>query len=135
MALFEWKNDYSVKIQSIDREHQVLFSMINELHDAMKLGKGSKVAPGILARLLDYTREHFAYEESLMVRAKYPDYAAHKSEHEKLTKEVIQMKQDFARGDSAISLSLSDFLSQWLQAHILNRDMKYGDHMLAAGYR
>jgi hemerythrin len=133
MALSVWKNDYSVKVQSIDREHQTLFEMINELHDAMKMGQSSKVVPDIFERLIDYTREHFAYEESLMLRAKYPEFSAHKIEHDKLTNQVLKMKQDFERGNTAISLSLADFLSQWLQAHILNRDKKYSDHLLAAG--
>lgn len=135
MALFEWKSQYSVKVQSIDREHQKLFGMVNELHEAMRVGKGSSMAADVLERLWDYAREHFAYEESLMLSAKYPDFAAHKAEHEKLNKEVSKMKQEFERGNTAITLTLAEFLKQWLQTHILQRDMKYTGCLLAAGMR
>lgn len=135
MALLEWKSNYSVKVPSIDREHQTLLDMVNGLHDAMKSGQGSKVAPDILARLVDYTREHFAYEESLMLRARYPDYAAHKAEHTKLTQQVLKIKQDLDKGDSTITLSLAEFLSQWLRTHILDRDQKYSECLLAAEIR
>ncbi len=133
MALFVWKNEYSVKVQSIDKEHQRIFEMINELHEAMRVGQGSKVAPAILERLLDYTREHFAYEESLMQKAKYPDLGAHRIEHVKLTTAVSKMKQDFDKGNTAISLTLADFLKDWLKAHIAARDQKYTEYLVAAG--
>jgi hemerythrin len=30
MALLDWSNQYSVEVQSIDRQHQQLFAMLNE---------------------------------------------------------------------------------------------------------
>ena len=57
MALLEWKDDYSVNVQKIDREHQQLFSMINALHEAIVAGEGSKVGAPILEDLVEYTRD------------------------------------------------------------------------------
>ena len=82
MALLDWKNEYSVDIQSIDKQHKKLFDMINQLHDAMKSGVGAKLVPVILNSLVSYTRDHFANEENLMRQAAYPTYANHKAEHE-----------------------------------------------------
>jgi len=72
MALFTWSNEYSVKIQSIDRQHQKLIDMVNELHEAMKAGKGSLLAPDIVGRLATYAQEHFAHEEEMMKLAEPP---------------------------------------------------------------
>lgn len=135
MALFEWSGKYSVKVQSIDREHQTLFSMMNELHVAMKQGQGSKVVPVILERLVDYTRKHLINEENLMLKAQYPEFASHKAEHDRITKEVMTMKKSFDDGNTAISVTLVDFLNKWLQGHILGRDMKYSEPMLAVGIK
>lgn len=135
MALLDWKNEYSVEVQSIDKEHQKLFSMLNELHDAMQSGKGSQVAPEILKRLVAYTREHFAYEESMMKRAKYPDFVNHKAEHDKLTDAVVKTVQEFESGKAVLSIELLTFLRKWLQTHILGCDKKYSAPMRAAGIR
>jgi hemerythrin len=135
MALLDWKKEYSVEVQQIDKEHQNLFGMLNELHDAMKSGKGSQVAPEVLRRLVAYTREHFAYEESLMIRAKYPDFDKHKAEHDRLTGEVTKTVQDFEAGKVMLSMKLLDFLKGWLQNHILTVDKKYTSYMQSAGIR
>lgn len=135
MALLNWSKEYSVDVQSIDLQHQKLFEMLNELHDAMKEGKGGQIAPAILTRLVTYTREHFAAEEGMMKRTGYPDFVRHKAEHDKLTGEVVSLVQDFAQGKVALSMKLTNFLRDWLQSHILACDKKYSAHMYAAGVR
>jgi hemerythrin len=120
-------------VDSIDKQHQKLFDMLNGLHEAMKVGKGSQTVPLILGKLVQYTREYFASEESLMLRARYTDYGKHKAEHNKLTMEVMQMVRDFEQGKIALSMDLQDFLSQWLQTHIVSSDKKYTCHLQAAG--
>ncbi len=135
MALLNWSREYSVEVQSIDKEHQKLFGMLNELHDAMKVGKGSEIAPAVLKRLVAYTCEHFANEEGMMVRTRYPDYARHKVEHDKLTSEVVNIVHDFDAGKVVLSMKLLDFLRAWLQSHILGCDKKYSSHLQAAGIR
>jgi hemerythrin len=133
MALLNWSTEYSVEVPTFDRQHKKLFDMLNELHDAMKAGKGSQVAPAILKRLVEYTREHFSEEESAMSRTRYPDFVNHKAEHDKLTAEVVKMVDDFDQGKIVLSMSLLDFLRDWLKTHILASDTKYSRHMKSAG--
>ncbi len=133
MPLISWSDNYSVEVNSIDKQHQMLFDMLNNLHDAMKTGKGSKLAPTILKNLVEYTREHFAVEESLMFRAHYPDFARHKAEHDKLTAEVVRMVRDFENGKVPLSMNLLDFLRNWLQTHIVGSDKKYTACLQSAG--
>jgi hemerythrin len=125
MALLNWTTEYSVEVDSIDRQHQKLFLMLNQLHDAMRVGKGAELAPSILVELLRYTREHFADEERMLIQARYPDFARHKAEHKKLNSEVAQMVQDIENGKAVLSMDLVEFLRTWLQEHILGRDKKY----------
>ena len=135
MALLDWKNEYSVDIQSIDKQHQKLFGMINELHDAMKSGAGAKVVPVILNDLISYTGSHFAEEERSMRQAGYPDYVSHKAEHDKLTSEVVKLVKNMESGGIVLSVEVLSFLQEWLQGHILTIDKKYSPHMRAAGIR
>lgn len=135
MALLTWSTDYSVEVETIDKQHQKLFAMLNELHDAMKAGKGSLVAPAILKRVVAYTREHFSDEEGMMIRAHYPDFVSHKALHDKLTGEVVAIVKDFEAGKVVLSMKLLDFLSKWLQSHIVGCDKKYTVYLQAAGIR
>ena len=63
MALIQWNNDLSVNVKEIDTQHQNLIRMINELFDAMKVGKGTEVLGKIFLQLTNYTKTHFQTEE------------------------------------------------------------------------
>jgi hemerythrin len=52
--MFEWKPDYSVKIASIDGQHQNLFRMGEELYAAMSAGQGKAVLSKTLDRLVQH---------------------------------------------------------------------------------
>src|ERR1017187_3080931 len=105
-AMFEWKNEYSVNIASIDAQHKKLFAIAEELHEAMRTGQAKPVLSKILDRLVQYTATHFAQEEALMKRHSYPDFAAHQAVHEAMKKQVLAFQREFQAGDTLISLEL-----------------------------
>ncbi len=133
MALVEWRSEYSVRVQSIDSQHQKIFEMINELYDAMRAGDVAQVVPAILHRLAEYCRTHFADEEKMMLQAEYPNYIRHRAEHNKLTKEVLTMEKDFHEDRVMRSLALLRLLNEWIQRHIISADQQYTSHLQAAG--
>jgi hemerythrin len=130
-----WSTEYSVEVSSFDHQHQKLFGMLNELHDAMKVGKGSQAAPAILKSLVEYTRQHFSMEEEAMSRTKYPEFISHKAEHDELTHEVEKMVHEFDHGKAVLSTNLLEFLRDWLTKHILSTDKRYSNHMNSAQVR
>jgi len=123
--MFDWKPIYSVGIREIDAQHQNLFRVAEELHSAMMAGKGKVVMARILDRLVQYTHVHFAHEERLMSAAGYPDYAAHKAEHEALTRQVESFQSELRTGQSVITVQVLHFLKTWLERHIVASDQKY----------
>jgi len=127
--MFEWSNNYSVAIGSVDAQHQNLFAIARELHGAMAAGEGKAALGRVLDRLVRYTAAHFAHEERLMRLHDYPDLAAHKAEHDALTRRVVQFQQDFHSGRVAMSVELLHFLKAWLEKHIQGTDMKYAPHL------
>jgi hemerythrin-like metal-binding protein len=132
MAFMNWDATYSVGIPSIDAEHQQLFAMVNELHDAMRAGKGKEAAPVILKKLQQYTVQHFSHEESFMKAAKYVGYPSHKVEHDKLVSQVDALMADFSKGKGTLTLDLLTFLHNWLKNHIMQSDQKYSPAFKAA---
>lgn len=125
MAFIDWTPALSVSIPSIDQQHQKLISLINELHDAMRMGKGRDVLGRVLGELLDYTRTHFADEEEKMRARGYADLAQHKRIHDELTEQVIRLKHEFDSGQTVLTIEVMNFLQHWLTNHIMVSDKAY----------
>lgn len=128
--MFEWKQEYSVNIGSIDAQHKKLFAIAEELHEAMRTGQTKPVLSKILDRLVQYTVSHFTHEEGMMKMHAYPDFAAHHAAHEALTKQVKDFQREFDAGEAFISIELMSFLKDWLEKHIKGTDMRYSPFML-----
>ena len=133
MGIFDWKEEYSVKIKEIDNQHKILVEMVNEMHDAMTQGKGKEVLGPILEELIQYTKTHFANEERLMEKYDYPDFAPHRNKHKKMTAKVLSLQEDYQQGKFQLSFEVSKFLQDWLTKHILGTDMKYSDFLISRG--
>ena len=129
----EWSDVLSVGIEEIDAQHQVLVGLVNEMHDAIRDRHGSEVVRGILGRLAEYTRIHFAVEESLMRILGYPDYEEHKTQHEHLILAVQDLQDKVDSGKASVGFELMHFLKVWLTKHIIESDQRYSDHFLQTG--
>ncbi len=133
MALITWSNDLSVNIKEFDDEHKKLIGMINDLHSAMGSGKGKEAIGPVLGKLVDYTKTHFAAEEQILRKYDYPGYVSHKSLHDDLTKQVVDLQNKFQEGKLLVTVQVMNFLRDWLSNHILNIDKKYGPYLQGKG--
>ena len=133
--LFRWDATYSVNVAILDTQHRTLVSMINQLHQAMGEGVGKDKLGQILSDLINYTRDHFATEERLMQMHAYPDFLAHKSEHERLTEKVMDLQRRFRSNEAGLSIEVMEFLRDWLVKHIMGCDKKYSPFLNAKGVR
>ena len=135
MSFFVWDAKYCLNIEEIDRQHQHLFALFNMLYDAMQEGRASDVIQEVLDHVVDYTAYHFAHEELLFRQYRYPDEAAHRSEHEQLSRQAKELAQRLrvARGD--VSMATLKFLCDWLNHHILGSDKKFAPYLIERGLR
>ena len=122
MAMLEWNDSLKVGHSVIDRDHQRLVGLINELGDAMSAGQGRDVCGKVLNELINYTKTHFATEEGLMSVHHYAEASRHKAEHAKLIQDVLEFRDKFEAGTATLSVSLLHFLMDWLTHHILESD-------------
>ena len=127
MAYIEWEDSFSVGVEIFDNEHKKLIEIINRLHLALLMKETDAVMGKTLKDLIDYTITHFAHEEDNMSKTAYPDFFKHKKEHDELIKKVQDYKTQIESGKTTISLSIMNFLKEWLMGHILGTDMKYKD--------
>jgi len=134
MALITWNDSYSVNVKEMDDQHMKLVEMINQLHDAMKLGKGKEVVGKVLTGLTDYTRRHFTSEENLMRIHGYSGYEAQKKAHDNLISQVADIRKKYSEG-SVQSQQVISFLKDWLIRHIQGMDQDYGPHLNGKGVK
>ncbi len=132
MPFLNWNESYSVKVTACDLQHQKLFYLINALHEAMQAGKGRDYAHVIVRELHNYAKSHFTAEEALLERTKYSHLSEHRAEHRRFISDVGKFERDIAEG-RPISLSLMDFLRDWLIHHVTGMDKDYSDHLNGNG--
>lgn len=129
MSMFQWKPEYSVDHAEIDSQHKRLFQLADDLGTAMTQGKGKAAMGSTLASLIDYTKRHFATEEKLMQAHRYPEYAAHKKQHDDLTARVAGLQKEFMAGRASMSVEVLQFLKDWLVNHIGKSDQEIAAYL------
>lgn len=135
MAILEWKVDLGVNITKIDEQHKKLVDLVNNLHEAMRTGKGKEVCGQVLKELADYTVYHFSTEEEFMKQNQYPDAENHVKAHKDLVAQVVEFQKGFEAGKIGLSMDLFDFLNKWLVDHIIGTDKKLGAFLRLKGIK
>lgn len=124
MTLLVWEDALSVGDAHIDDEHKHLFLLMDQLYEAMKGGLPRENVGALLDELVRKTELHFAEEEAFMKRIAYADFAEHKTEHERLLRDVYEVQSRFHSGAISITVSVSNYLAAWLKDHIRSQDQK-----------
>ena len=133
MPIIHWTPDLSVGVGSIDTDHKLLISLINQLDDAIRGGEPQATVTRVLDALLDYANYHFAREESLMRESGYPDLAAHSRAHATFRAQVHDIRDRYERNAECIrAREVLALLKNWLRAHIVGRDKLYAPFVQSA---
>jgi len=124
-VLFKFSEAYTVKIQSVDDQHEVIFNYINSIHNSIKNRGSREEIRKTLNDLAQFTIKHFAHEEDMMTTHNYPEYTEHKRIHTSLLVKVKEIVDKMNAGEEVDLISVMIFLKDWLQVHILKIDRKY----------
>ncbi|MBI1751184.1 MAG: hemerythrin family protein [Acidobacteria bacterium] len=141
MAYLEWQPAFEVGHDRIDSDHQALVAAMNQLHEAAQRGQGQdqdrnqdqdqdqEETARILTFLRDYAVTHFATEEALMLRHKYPAASEHFAAHAELLLQVSDFIVDYRAGRVVGVDVMLGFLQAWLMNHIQGRDRDLGAYL------
>ncbi|NPV02539.1 MAG: hemerythrin family protein [Brevinematales bacterium] len=135
MGFMSWSDNLSISVMEIDNQHKHLIDLINNLYDAMKMGKGKDVLSTTLDELATYSVEHFSAEERYMQKYSYDGYNAHKTEHDSFIRKVTEFKQGFEAGKALLSIEVMNFLRDWTVNHIAEVDTKFGMFLNTKGFK
>ena len=133
MSLIVWNEQLMVGVDIIDRQHQELVRMANELSDAMKSGHGRDVLEKLFSGLAAYTVTHFATEERLMQTHHYPGASDHRRQHDELKHSVADLTAKAKAGKLSVTLETMGFLRDWLSHHIKQTDREFAQFLIGKG--
>jgi hemerythrin len=125
--MIEWKDDYSVGNLILDEQHKELIRMTAELYEACRQGGDTEKASFMktIRGAAQYVREHFSTEEKIMKEVNYPDYRAHKKEHEDFINEVLRQAKNYEHNKPFVPSAFVKFLLEWILTHVVGSDKKY----------
>ncbi len=126
MTLLTWNHACEVGVRAMDDQHGILMDAMNELRLAVVHGCGQEHVSQLLEQLIDFTSMHFASEEQLMERARFPGLAAHCAAHREILEQIRHTAQRLQRGEGLKMRPLLCNLRDWYIAHIEEMDREYG---------
>ena len=128
-VLIAWSKDFELGVAAMDAQHRRLVDLINRLYDALQNGKGRAVLEDVLDQLVEYTKTHFAEEETLFLSSEYPGKKGHLEQHHSFVASVDQFRADFRAGRVVMGSETLDFLKNWLLKHIQGSDRGYTSYV------
>ncbi|MCJ9428056.1 bacteriohemerythrin [Kordiimonas marina] len=121
-----WTESLCTGIDPIDRDHQLIFSMVNRVsrHDCP-----DEELYKVLQEMISYTGHHFRREEAIMEACDYPDQEDHQQAHRALETQLNDLARMYDKtGDRLHLLALKKFLKSWWEEHILKVDKTLIDY-------
>lgn len=120
----EWKDNYRIGDEKVDRQHQCMFDLANAMYDA----KDQAAMRLAAIRLYQHVREHFADEEALMRKVGFPGYAEHVESHNRMLAALNAVSQSIGRNDVKPD-AVSALLMDWTLNHIPYADAQVASYI------
>jgi hemerythrin len=122
MSLIEWRDEFSIGLPEVDFEHRALIADINQLHGEIGADASATGVAGRLGQIQAAIAAHFALEEKSMAALRYDGYAAHKSDHERLLDEILDIQDGVLAAGQYDPDALAGSLSRWFGEHFRTHD-------------
>jgi hemerythrin len=124
VTLLEWRDEFRIGIPEVDHEHQELIALINALHARLVEPERRAGVAEFLGELHAQIAAHFALEEKVMRSRRYPEFADHKQDHERLLDEIREIMDGYELHGRYDARALGDALDTWFGEHFRTRDAR-----------
>lgn len=129
MDLVKWDDSMSVGSELFDGHHKILIDCLNDLQPLLgKTGCDEKIAT-VMGRLEEFVLLHFGEEERMLRQVGFPDWRAHKDQHDQMYDLVFKLKSDLENGRALEAAYLHEILYSWLIKHIMGDDRQYMNYL------
>lgn len=116
----DWNPELNVGVASIDKQHKIIFDLINDLGKAIEDGSDKKRVEKLLDVVENYVYRHFYAEEVLLKH--HTDRISHTLEHYNLMREFNIFRFNL-RYKKQEKVPLHTFVHDWFVNHIKTQDI------------
>jgi len=125
----EWKADYSVGIEEIDRQHKELLRLFGVIKDAISADEGWSTIHFGLVEVKRFAHFHFEFEEALMRLYGFVGLDEHTATHQQMLHRLESTEHDSLQ--ESTKEDILKLFRDWLLEHINGADRSYARHILA----
>ena len=125
----------SVNIEEIDKQHQALLNLLDNLFTAVKTGRSNRIFNHLMTDLLRYAELHFAVEEDYFKQYCYPERTDHQIKHKEFIDRIQKVIRDLHSSQADQIETAPGILRSWLVDHIMGIDKKYSYFFNQRGLR
>ena len=130
-----WKDTYRLGVEPMDKQHFLLFQMVEKLLHSFRLKQTLKQKNEHIASfkfMKNYIDKHFSAEEAYMESIQYSDLSNHRAEHQNFCRMIAYYEKLFQETDYSIK-SVKEFaglLVSWLTYHVCSSGHRqHGRHL------
>ncbi|MGD0585529.1 MAG: bacteriohemerythrin [Oryzomonas sp.] len=127
VPLLNWKPEYSVNKEELDRHHQEMFHILNSVYDSLMNSREANFLLPSIDKLSAITKSHLSLEEQYLKEMCVPDIDHHLAKHREFTESIEMIRKDYDDNYLEASKELIILLGEWLFNHVLKEDRKYSD--------
>ena len=124
MTVLQWREEFSVGIEEVDHEHRELIELIRTLQQDLHAGADTDRIIDVLGEIYNQIAAHFALEEKMMRKTRYPALADHKQDHETLLDDLRDIMDEVEDDGILDETQLTDDLDRWFSDHFKTHDAK-----------
>lgn len=131
--LLEWKEEYRMGIADIDRSHQELIGIINDIYHSLGGRADRESVQSFLDQVYVLASDEFYCEEQLMKELRYEGLEEHRAAHEQMLRDIRHLADhvDPWAEDAGGGRALGEQLGSWFGAHFRTFDARL--HKLLRG--
>jgi hemerythrin len=127
--MLAWMPEYSVGIEAIDEQHQMLFRLLNDLSESIEK-KDAVDTVYLVSKMQAYAIFHFSTEERLMDKYGYPEFSTHKEEHETFQARIRDFESQIKNDKLLLAQKIRDYIADWIVKHLIGTDKKLAPFLL-----
>ena len=125
LVQFSWYRVFECGNEAIDRDHQTLFAMANDLLNAIISGKPLGELKNMVGLLAREATQHFQREEAILAAAGYAHVAEHARIHRDLTDKAAGLLREFEAGSVEIGHVFQFLANDIIVKHMLGADREF----------
>lgn len=126
------RENFRTGIDRVDEQHREMIECYNDLEFAVATAAPHNHRVAALESLLDATRRHFHFEETLLKANAYPDLVRHCQEHVVLLAQIEDWTRRLRDDELNLTRDTMRLIRDWLVDHMVGSDQHYIAHIQQA---